>query len=227
MKGPLRVAVGLLGAAAGAALIGGLFVASRFLERVRYFPTPIPGLEWKHAVAFGLPFIVLAWVFVARRGATSSLVAVATGAVLVVGHAWSGLDWTVFVSRGTSLATGGAPPPAFALAFVAPFLLVAVYHAFRRRRELATVYAGKHAEPEDVDGARRASLRGAAALVGGAALLAGVVAGAMLAAAPVATALQVAPSQAVALGAGAVALVAVVGAALPRLLALRTRRAKA
>lgn len=218
--------VGVLGAAAGAALVGGLFVVSRFLERIRYFPTPIPGLEWKHAVAFGLPFIVLLWVFVARRGATSSLVAVATGAVLIVGHAWSGLDWTVFIARGTELATGGTPSPVFAVVFVVPFLLVAVYHGLRRPRELRKAYDEKQAEAADIEDARRAAMWGGLQVVGGAALVAVVVGGAMLGAVPAASAFPVPTSQAVAVGAGAVALVAVVGAALPRLLALRARKAR-
>lgn len=227
MKAPARIAVGILGASAGAALVGGIFVASRFLERVRYFPTPVPGLEWKHALAFGLPFLLLAWVFVVRRGATSSLVAVATAAVLVVGHGWSNLDWTVFVARGTGLATGGTPPLAFAAVFVVPFLLVAVYHGLRRSSELRRVYAEKHADETDVAAVRRASFAGMAAILGGAALLSALVAGVMLGAVPAAAAIPLAPSQAVGVAAGAVAVVALVGAAIPRLVAWRARGRKA
>ena len=227
MKTPVRVASGLVGAAVGAAVIGALLTASRFMERVRYFPTPVPGLEWKHAVAFGLPFLVLAWVFVARRGATASLVTVATAAVVLVGHAWSNLDWTVFVTRGTSLATGGTPPSVFVVAFVLPFALVALYHGLRRPRELRRIYADKQADAADVDAVRRSTLLGGGALLGGATILAALVAAAMIGAVPAASVVRLAPSQAVVLAAAAIALVAVVGAALPRVLALRTRKAKA
>ena len=219
MRRPIRLALEVLGAAASAGAIAWLLLQSRLFHRVKNFPDAVPGLEWKEIVAFVVPFVLLLWVFVLRRGATSSLVGIATVAALAAGHAYASLDWLVFVSRGLDLSRPGPAPAAVLVALALLFLLPLGYHVVRRRGELGAAYTRKGAEASDVAAARRASTLGGLAVLGDAVFAAAVVLGGVLVLQGRALA-QPGDSTALALG---IAAVAVAGAGLVAVPALAER----
>lgn len=222
MKRPLRAILGLLAAAALSALIGFLLAESRLYDRIRPIEA-FPGVAWKDLVSYGLPFVLLAWVFVVRAGATSSLLGAMAAAVFLVGHAWSTLDWTVFLVRGSDLARGGVPAPAFALALVVPFLLAALWQVGRRPLELRDAYVAKDADAADVKAVRKAALVHGSLVVAVALVAAALVVGAILAAGTRAAAFPVPASTALGLALAAVGIVGLVLALVPRALARRAR----